>query len=55
MGLLDTHALHALLEHVTVDRVAIAEEVGRRGVVSGKASTICWAVQRAVGCSVTLK
>jgi hypothetical protein len=27
------HALHALLEHVTVDRVAIAEEVGRGGVV----------------------
>src|SRR4029453_14622462 len=29
----DTHALHALPEHVTVDRVAIAEEKGRRGVV----------------------
>src|SRR5436853_1638725 len=29
----DTHALHALPEHVTVDRVAIAEEVGRGGVV----------------------
>ena len=29
----DAHALHALPEHVTVDRVAIAEEVGRGGVV----------------------
>ena len=29
----DSHALHALSEHVTVDRVSIAEEVGRGGVV----------------------
>src|SRR5205807_4679781 len=29
----DAHALHALPEHVTVDRVAIAEQVGRGGVV----------------------
>src|SRR5438309_5840799 len=29
----DAQALHALPEHVTVDRVAIAEEVGRGGVV----------------------
>ena len=29
----NTHALHALPEHVTVDRVAIAEEIGRGGVV----------------------
>ena len=29
----DAHALHALPEHVAVDRVAIAEEVGRGGVV----------------------
>src|SRR5437899_4807547 len=29
----DVHALHALPEHVTVDRVAIAEEVRRGGVV----------------------
>src|SRR5437867_1196170 len=29
----DAHALHALPEPVPVDRVAIAEEVGRRGVV----------------------
>src|SRR5438094_9919962 len=29
----DAHALHALPEHVTVDRVAIAEEIGRGGVV----------------------
>jgi hypothetical protein len=29
----DPHALHALPEHVTVDRVAIAEEVRRGGVV----------------------
>ena len=29
----DSHALHSLPERVTVDRVAIAEEIGRRGVV----------------------
>src|SRR5216684_138133 len=29
----DAHALHALPEHVTVDRVAITEEIGRGGVV----------------------
>ena len=29
----DAHALHALSEYVPVDRVGIAEEVGRRGVV----------------------
>ena len=29
----DSHVLHALPEHVTVDRVAIAEEIGRGGVV----------------------
>src|SRR5437773_11820417 len=29
----DAHALHALPEHVTVDRVAIAEEIGRGGIV----------------------
>src|SRR2546422_6759456 len=29
----DAHALHALPEHVTVDRVAIAEEIGRGGGV----------------------
>src|SRR5436309_15870845 len=28
----DAHALHALPEHLTVDRVAIAQEVGRRGI-----------------------
>src|SRR3989441_2707158 len=50
----DAHALHALPEHVTVDRVAIAEEIGG-AESSGKASTICWAVQAAVGYSVTLK
>ena len=30
---LDPHALHALAEGVSVDRVAIAEEIGRGGVV----------------------
>jgi len=29
----DSHAVHALPEHVTVDRVAIAEEIGGCGVV----------------------
>jgi len=32
-GFTDAHALHALPEHVTVDRVAIAEEIGRGGVI----------------------
>ena len=31
--LLDLHALHALAEEVTVDGVAIAEELGRSGIV----------------------
>src|SRR2546426_12194526 len=30
---IDPYALHALPEPVTVDRVAIAEKIGRRGVV----------------------
>src|SRR2546425_7287700 len=47
------HALHALAERVAVDGVAIAEKKGR-AESSGNASTICWAVQAAVGCSVTL-
>jgi hypothetical protein len=38
--LLDAHPLHALTEGVTVDRVSVAEEIGRGGVV-GKVSTIC--------------
>ena len=50
----DAHALEALPEHVTVDRVAVAEEVGRGRVVR-EGSTLCWVVQAAVGCSVTLK
>jgi hypothetical protein len=29
----DPHAFHSLLEEVTVDRLAIAEEIGRRGIV----------------------
>src|SRR6266481_9554189 len=29
----DAHALHAMPEHMTVDRVAIAEEIGGGGVV----------------------
>jgi hypothetical protein len=31
--LLDPHALHTLTEGVTVDRVSVAEEIGRGGVV----------------------
>src|SRR6266478_4229144 len=30
---IDPYALHAVPEHVTVDRVAIAEEIGGRGVL----------------------
>src|SRR2546428_10998806 len=37
----------------STDGVAIAEKKGR-AESSGNASTICWAVQAAVGCSVTL-
>jgi hypothetical protein len=49
----DPHAPHLLSERVAVDRVAIAKDL-RRAVSSGKASTIGWAVQYVVGCSVTL-
>ena len=52
----DPQALDAAAENAcAVDRVAIAQEVARGGVVQGKASTSCWAVHAAVGCSVTLK
>src|SRR5213594_2505337 len=50
----DAHALHALPEHVTVDRVAVAQEVGRGGVVREGVHDLL-GVQAAVGCSVTLK
>ena len=50
----DPHAPHPLPERVAADRVPIAEKVRRRGPPA-KASPICWAVQGAVGCSVTLK
>jgi hypothetical protein len=50
----DAHALYTMPELLAVDAVAIAEEIGRP-VSFGKASTICWAVQCALGCSVTLK
>jgi hypothetical protein len=40
----DSQALHAPAEPLAVHLVAIAEEVGRRGVVR-KASRICWAAQ----------
>jgi hypothetical protein len=36
----DAHPLHALTEDVTVDRVTVAEDIGR-AVSSGKVSTIC--------------
>jgi len=36
----DAHPLHALTDGVTVDRVTVAEEIGRGSVV-GEVSTIC--------------
>ena len=50
----DTHALHALPEHVTVDRVAIAEEVGRGGVAREGVHELLGRPGGG-GCSVTLK
>jgi hypothetical protein len=50
----DPHAPHAVPNLLAVDLVTVAQEIGRRGVVR-KASAICWALQSAVGCSVTLK
>ena len=50
----DPHAPDSLPKHVTVDAVAIVEQIGWRGLV-GEVSTTCWAVQAAVGCSVTAK
>ena len=29
----DSHALHALAERVTIDRVTVVDEIGRRGIV----------------------
>ena len=51
----DPHALHSVPKLLAVDLVTVAQEIGGRAESSGKASTICWAVQWAVGCSVTLK
>jgi len=48
-------ALHSVAKLLAVDLVTVAQEIGGRAESSGKASTICWAVQWAVGCSVTLK
>jgi hypothetical protein len=50
---LDAHAFDALPKVLAEDAVAVAEEIGG-AESSGKASTSCWAVQAAVGCSVTL-
>ena len=50
----DPHALHALLEHVTVDCVAIVEEVGRGGVVREGVHELLGRPGGG-GCSVTLK
>ena len=50
----DPQALHAVPKLLAVDLVTVAQEIGG-AESSGKASTICWAVQWAVGCSVTLK
>ena len=50
----DAEALDAMAELIAEDGVAVADhESGRR--VSGNASTICWAVQAALGNSVKLK
>jgi hypothetical protein len=50
------HALEALMpKRLPVNAVAIHGGDKDGAVSFGKASTICWAVQWAVGCSVTLK
>jgi hypothetical protein len=50
----DPHALHAVPERVIIDPVAIAEEIGRRGVVrEGLHDLLGGPVSG--GCSVTLK
>ena len=51
---LDQQALHAVAELLAIYLVAVAQEI-RGAESSGKALTICRAVQAAVGCSVTLK
>ena len=54
--LLDAEALDATAELVAEDAVAVPNRIMNLGAVSsGKASTICWAVQAALGCSVMLK
>jgi len=53
--LFNIHMLNPLLEQVAVDAVPISQEVPRGALSHGKASTICWAVHWAVGCSVMLK
>ena len=50
---LDLHTLHAVAEVRAIDLVTVAQEVGRRGVRECVHDLL--AVQRAVGCSVTLK
>jgi hypothetical protein len=50
----DTHALHALLKHVPIDAVAIAEKVERCAVIRESVDDLLGG-QWAVGCSVTLK
>jgi hypothetical protein len=49
----DAHVLDALLEHYTVDRVPIPEEIARRSI-PGKRIDDLLAVHCAVGCSVML-
>jgi hypothetical protein len=51
---LDAHAAHPTAERLPVD-TSRSRILYSGAVSSGKASTICWAVQRALGCSVTLQ
>jgi hypothetical protein len=51
---IDPYALHAVPEHVTVDRVAIAEEIGGRGVLREGVDDLLGGPVGG-GCSVTLK
>ena len=51
---IDPHALYAVPEHVTVDRVAVAQEIGGRGVVREGVHDLLGGPGRG-GCSVALK
>lgn len=50
----DPRAMDTVLETTAIDATSILQQVAGH-LTQGKASTICWAIHSAVGCSVTLK